>query len=102
MELANVNNSVNIKFKWSQPSDRNGSYYFELVYSAIQDFDGGWSSAAVNMSQIPKEKLKIQLSNGLPYAKYTAIIFAYNIKRGRKYGGPLANITYLSIPIRKL
>ena len=102
MELANSSNSVNVKFKWSQPSDRNGSYYFELVYSAIQNFDGGRSSATVNMSQIPKEKLKIQFSNGLPYAKYTGIIFAYNIKRGRNYGGLLANITYLSIPISKL
>ena len=97
----NSSNSVNVQFRWSQPSNRNGSYYFELVYSAEQNFDGGRSMAAVNISQIPEEQLSMQFSNGLPYAEYAVTIFAYNIKRGRSYGGPLANRTYLSIPISK-
>ena len=93
--------SINVEFMWSQPSERNGSYYFELEYSATQNFNGGRNISVTTMSQISGQQLDLQLSNGLPYAEYEVRIFAYNIKRGRAFRGPLTSQTYLSIPISK-
>lgn len=44
----------------------------------------------------------MQFMTGLPYAMYEVKIFAYNIKRGRAYRGPLATTNHLSIPIGRL
>ena len=101
-EDQNRSNSVNIEFQWTKPSDRNGSYYFELEYSASQNFDGGRNKSVVNKSQISGEQLNMQFNDGLPYAMYEVTIFAYNIKRGRTYKGPPTTTSYRSIPIGKL
>ena len=98
----NRSNSVKIEFQWTKPSERNGSYYFELEYSALQNFDGGRRISVVNKSQISGEQINMQFNDGLPYAMYEVTIFAYNIKRGRTYKGPPTTTSYLSIPIGKL
>lgn len=95
----NSSHNVAVEFTWSRPSHRNGSYYFELEYSAVQDFDGGRSISTANISPITGEQ---QFMTGLPYAMYNVSIFAYNIKRGRTYRGPLTNRSHLSIPIGRL
>ena len=104
LELSSDNEShshnVAVKFTWSKPSQRNGSYYFELEYSAMQNFDGGRSiSKKIQIAITEDQQMQMQLMNGLPYAMYEVSIFAYNIKRGRSYRGPQANKSHLSIPI---
>lgn len=44
----------------------------------------------------------MQFMTGLPYAMYEVRIFAYNVKRGRTYRGPLTTGSHLSIPIGRL
>ena len=65
----------------------------------MQNFNGGRSLSPENRSSIFGDQLTVKFSNGLPYAMYEVRIFAYNIKRGRTYGGPLTKMSYLSIPI---
>ena len=98
----NSSRNVVIEFTWSRPSQRNGSYYFELEYSAVQNFDGGRSLPMEIRSPITGDQLMMQFVTGLPYAMYEVRIFAYNIKRGRAYRGPPANTSHLSIPIGRL
>ena len=102
MRNENRSRSINVEFTWSQPSERNGSYYFELEYSATQNFKGGRNIPLTNVSEISGQQLNLQFSDGLPYAEYEVRIFAHNIKRGRTFGGPLTTQNYLSIPISKL
>lgn len=95
------NNSVIVNFDWTQPSDRNGSYKFEVRYTATQMFQPANPIHTRSIvRQLLGEQTAIQLSDGLPYAQYNVMIFAYNIKRGRR--GPVVSMTYLSIPIGKL
>ena len=98
----NSSRNVAVEFTWSRPSQRNGSYYFNLEYSAVQNFDGGRSLSTVNTSPITGEQLMMQFMTGLPYAMYEVRIFAYNVKRGRTYRGPLTTGSHLSIPIGRL
>ena len=102
MGIGNSSHRISVEFMWSQPSERNGSYYFELEYSATQNFNGGRNISLTNMSQISGQQLNLQFNDGLPYAIYEVRIFAYNIKRGRTFGGPLTTQNYLSVPISKL
>ena len=96
------NSSVNVSFIWTQPSSRNGSYKFELQYSAKQIFQVGETRNATSTSQLPGEESIVVLPDGLPYAQYNVTIFAYNIKRGQRYRGQITDVQYLSIPISKL
>ena len=95
----NHSHNVAVEFTWSKPSQRNGSYYFELEYSAMQNFDGGRSISKKIRSAITEDQQMMQLVNGLPYAMYEVRIFSYNIKRGRSYRGPQTNESHLSIPV---
>ena len=98
----NSSHGVIVEFTWSRPSQRNGSYYFEFEYSAVQNFSGGRSLPPENKSSISGDQLRMKFNSGLPYAWYEVRILAYNIKRGRMYSGPMENTSYLSIPIGRL
>jgi hypothetical protein len=103
LELSSSNESSSrnftVEFTWSRPSQRNGSYYFRLEYSAVQSFDGGRSLPTEIENPITADKLFV---TGLPYAMYKVKIFAYNIKRGHSYRGPQVAENHLSIPIGRL
>ena len=106
MELSSDNENsshhVVVEFTWSRPSQRNGSYYFELEYSAIQNFDGGISLPTEIRNPVAGDQLIMRFMTGLPYAMYKVRISAYNIKRGRAYRGPQVTENHLSIPIGRL
>ena len=92
-------NSVLVTFSWTGPSRRNGTYNYSLTYSGEQVDDYPEQKKRVQ----PLETLTIDGNNmqvavqitGLPYANYTIVVTAFNVKSGRQ--GPSSVFTNRTI-----
>ena len=89
LQLQNIRATESvITVTWTPPSTRNGSFSYELNYTATQDFD-----YSTNPPRRNSTSRTIELQNGsndsfvimdvLPFANYTIDIYAFNTFFGR-------------------
>ena len=97
-------NNVTVTFSWTGPLRRNGSYNYTLTYSGEQVDD----YPAQRRRNQPERNVTLDGSEmevsvpiiGLPYANYTIIVVAFNIKTGQQ--GPSSMQTARTINIGKV
>lgn len=75
-------NNVIVRLTWTAPSLRNGSFNYNLTYTALQTDD--FPEVRRNTSQdsviIAGSMEEFTIEDALPFANYSFTIFAFNIK----------------------
>ena len=75
-------NNVVVRMTWTAPSLRNGSFDYNLTYTAAQM--GNFPESRRNIAQdsmiVPGNMEEFTIEDALPFADYTFTIFAFNIK----------------------
>ena len=94
-------NAVFIEITWVAPTLRNGSFDYNLTYTAEQR--APYPELRRNVSQgsviVDGDLVKFVIENGLPFAEYTITIYGFNLKLG--VPGPSETITERSAPLSK-
>ncbi len=80
-----LENAVVVTVDWSPPSDSNGAFYYNLTYTADQapDYPQERRRFVSDSSTLVGFRDNYIIEDGLPYAVYSVIITAVNIKHGR-------------------
>ena len=105
LTLANVQQSVSsITVSWIPPSERNGTFLYELNYTAIQDFNYNTDPPRIQTNSSKREDIPGGSNNNevllgvLPFATYTIEIFAFNRLFGKSLSGPPRKVTIQTLP----
>ena len=105
LTLTNVQRSVsNITVSWTPPSERNGTFLYELNYTATQDFNYNTDPPRIQTNSSTREDIPGGSNNNevllgvLPFATYTIEIFAFNRLFGKSLSGPPRKMTIQTLP----
>ena len=100
-ENPGLRNAVFIEIMWTALSLRNGSFDYNLMYTAEQR--DPYPEPRRNMTQgsviVNGDLDEFVIMDGLPFAEYTMAIFGFNLKLG--FPGPSQMLTERSEPLSK-
>ena len=106
LNLTNDQQSVSsITVSWTPPSERNGTFLYELNYTATQDFNYNTDPPRIQTNSSTIEDIpggsnnnEVLLPGVLPFATYTIEIFAFNRLFGKSLSGPSRKMTIQTLP----